>query len=438
MKKSSPVLALLLALAMLLCLSACGENAADGSGTPAPSTSNPEGGQPSSSDEEVSFLLFNNKYEYDAPLKEIAARYHELHPNVTVEIESMTSDAYTTDLATRFAGGVEPDIFICVGNSDILNWEPYLEDLSDQPWVSDVADVAIAPVSVNGHFYGFPLSMVGGGYMYNTALFEKAGIEGYPKTPSELEAAVQKLRDAGYIALIETYSNFYQPGNFMAPYGFAAQDDPMAFIQGLNDGTESMIGNEAMLEMANYWNWEASICDNTMDYDFSTQISLMANQEAAITYGGNWSQVAFDEVDPDLPLSLMPIPMSENAEENDYLLGGCTNYWVVNKNSKALDAVKDFLTWLATDPEGQQQFTGKLKLIPGFKSFTADEKDIGSLGRVVQQFLSEGKLYDYYRGYFPSGCTQAFGDDMGRMAAGLITPEEYVACMQDAWDRLKK
>ena len=164
---------------------------------------------------------------------------------------------------------------------------------------------------------------------------------------------------------------------------------------------------------------------------------MIANQEAAMTYGGNWSQLAFDDVDPNLPLGLMPVPISNNASDNDYLLCEPQNYWVINKGSdEKKEAVKAFLNWLFTTAEGQKAFSEELRMVSAFQSFGCTEDELGSLNKDAAHYFNAGKVKNFYRGYFPDGGAQAFGEAMGKMAAGKLTPEQFVQTMQDDWERL--
>ena len=415
--------ALLLALALVLGLTACG------------SSSSSEDTSSENGDEVKTIYIYQTKIEIQDALEAVTAKYTETHPNVRFQIES-TADGYNTGLKAKFAGGEAPDIFSITGYSDALVWQSRLADLSDEPWVSDMIPAAQENVLIDGQVLAFPLSVEAAGYVYNTALFQAAGIDKVPTTREELADAVQKLSDSGVAAPItECYMDWYQLGNFMVNLGFAGQEDSKAFIDGLNDGTETFVGNPVFEELADYITFEYNLSTNPSTTDFNTQTSMVSSQDLAITIGGNWSQPTYDAVDPNLPVSLMGIPYSSNEKENDqlYLVG---TYWGVNKDSEALPEIKDFLTWLTTTDEGKECLTLDLQFIPAYNSIPADPDSIGALGQTVSDYIAAGKTDSIYYTFYPDGFTQAAGEAVQKLGAGKSTADEFLQELQDSWDSL--
>ena len=363
--------------------------------------------------------------------------YSESHPGVKFVCES-ASDNYATSLKTKFSGGDAPDIFSIQGYSDALVWQSQLADLTGEPFTSEMIDTSAENVTLDGKVVAFPLSVEAAGYVYNTALFEQAGITKVPTTKEELAEDVQKLADAGVSAPIsKTYMDWYQLGNFMINLGFAGQEDPKAFIDGLSDGSASFVGNKVFEELADFITFEYALDTNPSTTDFNTQTSLVGSGDMAITIGGNWSQPTYDAINPDLPVSLMGIPYSSDEKENDqlYLVG---TYWGVNKDSENLDTVKDFINWLVTSDEGKECMTKTLQLIPAYNNMEADADSIGTLGKAVSDYMAAGKVDNIYYTFYPDGFAQAAGEAVQKLGAGKSTNEEFLQELQDAWDNLSK
>ena len=231
--------------------------------------------------------------------------------------------------------------------------------------------------------------------------------------------------------------DWYQLGNFMINLGFAGQEDPKAFIDGLSDGSASFVGNKVFEELADFITFEYALDTNPSTTDFNTQTSLVGSGDMAITIGGNWSQPTYDAINPDLPVSLMGIPYSSDEKENDqlYLVG---TYWGVNKDSKNLDTVKDFINWLVTSDEGKECMTKTLQLIPAYNNMEADADSIGTLGKAVSDYMAAGKVDNIYYTFYPDGFAQAAGEAVQKLGAGKSTNEEFLQELQDAWDNLSK
>lgn len=133
-------------------------------------------------------------------------------------------------------------------------WQSQLADLTGEPFTSEMIDTSAENVTLDGKVVAFPLSVEAAGYVYNTALFEQAGITKVPTTKEELAEDVQKLADAGVsVPISETYMDWYQLGNFMINLGFAGQEDPKAFIDGLSDGLHHL------WEIKYLKNWQISL-----------------------------------------------------------------------------------------------------------------------------------------------------------------------------------
>lgn len=434
MKKMKRTGTLLLAAGMCFCLSACK------SSNPQPSSSDKEQGKQTeaSSDTEgtKTIYLYQMKIEIDDALKKVAEAYKESHPGIDIVIES-ASDNYATSLKTKFMGGEAPDIFTVVGYEDAKMWSSHLEDLSDQPWADNMIDLAKEGITIDQAVYGMPVSVEGYGYMYNKNLFEKAGITELPKTVTSFKQTIEKLEAAGIQPITEPYMDWYQAGNFMINVGIARQEDPMGFIKGLNDGTQSFAGNKVFEELGNFLLYDVSKCASPFNTDFNTQMSTFSNQEVAITLGGNWNQPTLDAAENNIHAGLMAFPINDDEKANDKLYAGVTGYWAVNKDSDVKEEAKEFLAWLSTTPEGQTYMTKDLQLIPAFTDFTADSEAIGELGKDLSDYIQAGKIYGMYNSYYPDGCAQKFGEAVQKLLAGKTNVEEFTQELQDSWDSLK-
>lgn len=391
-----------------------------------------------STTEKQRVVLYNNKIEIVDALNRMAEDYNASHEGVELVVDTTGSDDYATTLKTRFAGGEEPDIFVITGTEQMMLWMEKLEDLTDQPWVSDMVDVAIPNISFEDKIYGFPVGIEGYGYMYNRDLFAKAGIDKLPTTLDELSQDVEKLKAIGVnYPFVNTFGSWYQSGMFYFSAALAQQADPFAFIAGLNDGTQTIVGNEAFIGLANMIALDFAGCDSPLNTDFSAQVSKFGSGAAAIAMGGTWNQPTLDDANKDLNCGLMPLPITADAAKNDVLYAGVTNYWAVNNNSPAKDAAKEFLNWLATDVEGQRYLTTEMVNIPAFKSVPVDTEAIGDLGRSLSEYLSAGKTLGIYNSRYTFGAAEAFGTIIQKYGAGMIDQDTFLKELQAAWDENK-
>lgn len=386
--------------------------------------------------EEKTIYLFQTKIEIDEALKNVAAKYCETHPGIKFVIESSGGSDAATALKTKFAGGEAPDIFTLAGRSEMQLWSERLEDMADQPWVDDMVQIAKDNSNIDGKTYGFPVSVEGNGIMYNKDLFEQAGITEIPKTFSEMKAVVEMLEAAGIQPFVEAQMDWFQ-GYILVGMGCSRQPDANGFIDGLNDGSATFVGNQTFNDLANYIIYEAEKSQNPLNTDFNTQIASFASGKVAMSLGGNYNQPSINAIAPDINMALMGMPINEDPEANDKLFGGVTGYWCVNKESKVKEEAKEFLAWLAMTEEGRECITKDLQFIPPFTTFEADEASIGNLGASMNDFIKNDKIYGLVV-YYPDGFGQASGEAVQKLIAGKVSVEEFEQELQDAWDQLKQ
>jgi raffinose/stachyose/melibiose transport system substrate-binding protein len=133
--------------------------------------------------------------------QKVADDYTAAHPNVTIEIEQVQNeDLQRTRIPVALQSGVAPDLFQQWGGGELAAQADagYLMDLTDV-LSSDISRLGggVAPWQYNGKTYGLPFQFGVEGIWYRKSLFEQAGITDEPATMDELNAAVQKLKDAG-------------------------------------------------------------------------------------------------------------------------------------------------------------------------------------------------------------------------------------------------
>jgi len=383
--------------------------------------------------------LFQNKPEITEQLVVLKKEYEESHPGITLEIETVVfAEAYTA-LKTKFASNEMPDIFSNEGYQQLDMWIDNLEDLSDQPWVKDIIEVAKDSMSKDGKTYGLPLSLEGYGYVYNKDLFAKANITELPKTLSELKVVAEKLESKG----ITPFANALQIWPFLGKYSInnfiAKLPDPNAFIKGLNDGTakfsdyrqlfEDMLKNVELI--VKHGNKDQMTTDNDRMY------GLLTSGECAMFQNGNWTEIVMRRTNSEVNVGLMPIPINDDVSLNDKLFVGVPTNWVIYKNSKAKTEAKEFLNWLVTSDAGKRYITKEFKFIPAFKSIQASPEDIGQLGQDVQKYISEGKVLGWHWQKYPDGAIQEFNATLQKYIVGKLTSDQVLIEFQETWDKLK-
>ncbi|MFS0779450.1 extracellular solute-binding protein [Neobacillus sp. 3P2-tot-E-2] len=393
-------------------------------------------------DDKVVVDIFQGKVEIADQLKALTDEYTKQHPDVTFNIETVGGGADgAAALKAKFASNQAPDIFTNGGDQEALVWKDKFENLSDQPWIKDAFEGTLDGMTLDGKVYGMPFNMEGYGFAYNKKLFEKAGIKELPTTFSELEAAAKKLDAAGITPFSIGYAEWWVLANHGMNVPFAYQEDPDAFIKGLNEGTAKIEGNK---EFDNYF----KLLDLTMKYgnknplttDYNTQVTLFATGEAAMIQQGNWIQPMLDKLDPDLEVGFIPLALSDDPAQSDKLMIDVPSNWVLYNKAPEADkeAAKDFLNWMVTSEEGKTALTKEFKYIPAFKTIDANPEDIGALGADLLKYSKEGKAYQWQFMKYPDGAGQEFGATLQAYVGGQKSKEEAMKALDETWAKLKK
>jgi len=389
---------------------------------------------------QVTLRIFQFKVEIAEAFERMRKEYEKEHPNVRIAVETVGGGSdYGAALKAKFASGDEPDIFNNGGYQELKTWLPRLEDLSDQPWVGDVLDVAKDPMMSGGKMYGMPVNVEGLGFIYNKALFKQAGITDPPNTLSELRAACDKLKAAGITPFANGYGEWWVLGNHNFNVAVAQQPDPDAFVAAMNNGTGKIPGNPVFEKWADLLDLTLKYSNpNPLTTDYNTQVTLFASGQAAMMQQGNWTQVQINGINPDLDLGVLPMPIDDDEAKNDKLYVGVPNNWVINKNSPVKEQAKEFLNWLVTSETGKRYIVEEFKFIPAFKTITVEnEETLGDIANAIITYNQAGKVLPWQWFKYPEGVVMELGSAMQAYIAGKSSREQMFQSFQNSWDNLR-
>jgi raffinose/stachyose/melibiose transport system substrate-binding protein len=414
--------------AMVVALAACG-----GGGTLNSDDSKDSG----SSKDGKTLNVFQFKAEIAKDMEKMAKDYEkETGVKVVVQTVGGGSD-YGAALKSQFASGNEPDVFNNGGFTEAKTWQDKLEDLSDEKWVSDLTDLSKEPMTIDGKLYGMPMNLEGYGFIYNKEIFKKAGITELPKTLTELTEASEKLKADGVTPFSIGYGEWWILGNHLLNIPVAQQDDPDQFIADLNAGKGKFEDNKQFKEFMNLFDLTIKYGNkNPLTTDYNTQVSQFAEGKTAMIQQGNWAQQLITDVNPDIEMGFIPMPINDDKEKMDRLPVGVPNNWVVNKNSKNKEEGKKFLEWMATSETGKDYMVNKFKFIPAFKSIEA--ADLGPLADDIIKYSKEDKTISWNWFKYPDGAVNEMGAIMQAYVGKQKTSEEMLQDFTKTWEKMKK
>ena len=221
--KLRKVLALTLAAAMTLSLTACGGSGEGGAEAPATETPAADDGAaaetPAADDGDeaaapaassgvtyasinlgedykdltttIKFIHHKTDREEDGTISDLIAKFNELYPNIMVETEGITD--YQEDALLRLSAGDWGDVMF-IPAVDKAELSTYFIPFGTVEEMSEYVNFADEWMDDN-MCYGIGFMGNAQGILYNKKVFADAGITELPKTPDEFIAALQAIKD---------------------------------------------------------------------------------------------------------------------------------------------------------------------------------------------------------------------------------------------------
>ncbi len=393
-----------MALTMVFALAACG-----GSGA-------------SSDSDAVTITIFNSKMEIQSQMEEMAAQYSE-EKGVNVEVH-YSNDTVAAHMATRYASN-EPYTISMVDAKDIYSLAvDHGIDLSGEPWVENTTQA----ISVDGKVLGFPVCVEARGIIYNAdAIKNVTGKDFDPatiKTTADFQAIVDELIAGGMESPTGVMKEDWSLAAHFLSEVYEQREDPAAFIEGLKDGSVSLIDDAKFNEMMDTFD---ILKDNNYAKDAAISAERevteqkLAEGEIAFMFGGNWDWSVLSAYDYTENMGIMPVPNDSNDGSNEKLVGGGSKYFFIDSSEQTSDAqrqaAKDFLNWLVMDEEGQDFLVNSCALVPAYSNITLPVSD--PLGASVKSYADAGALIDNYN-YLPDDHYSICGASFQKYLAGQI------------------
>lgn len=378
-----------------------------------------------------------------ALLRSMAEEYARMTPGVKVSLEFMDNESFKQKLPTMLQSGARPDIFYSWGGGVLADQfkAGFAKDISQQvqgEWAGKYSTAGVSAFTVEGKIVGVPISASDVGFWVNKPLADKAGIDlSAIKTWDDFLTAVQKAKDAG-LTPIALGAKDKWPAQLYLGYlavRVAGQEGFAAAMRGEAGGFRSEAFIKAAAEFKRLIDmkpFQAGFADSAyaaasgMFGDGGAVFHLMGDWEYQAQRGLSQSKAGLS----DTQLALIPFPsVTGGAGDASDTFGGI-NGWVVAKGASR-EAI-DFLKWFNA-PEQQTKMAAGGFNIPVAKG--ADSALTNPFFRQIADRLGKAAFHQIF-------LDQALGADVGAsfndaatdLALGVVTPEEAMESIQQAWE----
>lgn len=366
-----------------------------------------------------SITVWDHTYSYEDSLLDLIDGFEKEYPNVEVDYEIKADGDYDSLLKTAIQSGAGPDLFWTNGTATTTMPDfvktGVCEDLTDKVDFSFISDNAMKLATIDDKAYSVPwMTMDTRTCYYNKDMFKENGWE-IPKTFSEFEKLLAKIKDSGVTPISLAYDSWTMLFAFEPiPAGF----DP-EYSAGLDDYSVKATDQPARDCMQKMVDWakEGYFGDNWLGVtDSSSQNLAFTTGNAAMTIGGSWDAATISMNNPGLNYGAFAIPAEDGTTG---LVGTASNGFSVNSASENLDAALAFANYCATK-DAQTVWVQSQGAVSGSDEIEASSevaKEISESGQgnvyrswqnVLSSYSSTGEASNVWAEDFP----KIFTDEM--------------------------
>jgi multiple sugar transport system substrate-binding protein len=375
-------------------------------------------------------ITFSSWVGGDPTMKQMAADFHKLHPNITIQFQNVSADNASQKLTTQIAGGNPPDVAYIDASSTsdfasrdaLVNLDNYISR-SKIVKPDDYVDAFKTFVTYDNHLWGLPIDGESTGLFYRTDLFKAAGISGPPKTWDEFQSDVEKLTDPakkqyGYEVFAPEAAYYWYPWLYQAG-GDLLSDDGKDVVF---DSPEAQKAADFYVNLAKY-----SPKDYLNSNSYDGRVAF-AQGQVAMYMAGSWLAGTLHSEDPQIDdkWSTAPLP-NGSAGCKTTIAGDSLVLLAHSKNPDAawlwieyLQKPENLALWTYKSPNGTE--------LPPLKSLL-NSPDLAKTKPVLKgfaQLMQCGVASTVSNPKFPQ-IEQQLNTELGKAFYGQQTAEQALA-----------
>lgn len=398
-----------LMIVLLLCVSAA-------------ACSNPGGNGGSKKNKTKVTLAYWNTEETMAPfLKLLEAELEDIE----IEYNYVENQFYGTAIKTKLTAG-EGDDIMAFAPLDVysLSSQGQVLDLTER-YGSLYSDAGKVPYTFDGKLYAVPMLSWYEGIFYNKTIFEEHNIS-VPTTFDEWIGVCEQLAADGIKPLTlgaKNGSTLLKSCLGYVTAEYLLNDKGRDFDYRFSKGEASLAGTwDPYIAKWKTLIDKGFINTNMLGIDDNQALDEFATGKAAMWASGPWSYATIKQKNINLKFDMFPY-LGEKPE-NACLVGAPGAGFVVNSNSKVMEAALKVLDLMATE-RGQQAL---LEGNPGSSSYLVGvESELPAEYTSVRQTLESGRVYCAWENWgLATHCFNVFTQNLQGLVANRVTVGEML------------
>ncbi|MEX3014228.1 ABC transporter substrate-binding protein [Gymnodinialimonas hymeniacidonis] len=380
---------------------------------------------------------------------DLASAFNESQGDVSVTVVTNTSDVFNPALIPALSAGEGPDLFTFgtgPGQPAALIAGGLVADLTgayyEHDWASTIPEGIVVQTSSEGSLWAFGNEVETTGMFYNSAIFEENGIS-VPTTWAEMEAAVATLMEAGYdtpigLAGADRWPASHWMSMMMGRYAGPEGIENVLFADGEWTDAPFVAAMARFEEMAeNGWFGPTPIA-----IGYGELMDSFWAGDVPMTFTGPWVisggiEAAGDRISDYSVFAVPPFEDGQQIHPTNSIGSG----WYIRGNSENVDAAVAFLNYMFLTQEGRVALLNAGTIPVGPLDAALAEADMPALAvdiwNTSDEYASNGSVPAFLDTITPASLTDVTYDGLQAILLDVMSPEEFTAEMQAAWQVAK-
>lgn len=447
MKGCKLAICLVLLLSML---SACSKG--NDASNKAPANRNKQGGeQTQQAEKEVKLTFFNTSAEVNEVFEKLFKSYHELHPNVTVElIPTPIGGAQIEKFQSLLASG-NPATIANLDAGTILQYKDSFMDLESEKakYEGLTKPGAVEGALLDGKFLGIPWTAQGYGLLYNKRAVEEAIGGAFDpasiKTRNDLEALFKKIQASGKAPVMIHGADWSLGAHYLGlTYSLQSDkvDENRKFVESLESGNTKLADNPQFNGLMDTFDLLKKYNARQKDplvADYNKDSADFAKGEAAFYFMGDWTWAVIGPLEGrDKEFGVIPVPISNNPDDygNSQIAYSEPKLFAIDNSGSTPEqqkAAKEFIEWMVTSQEGQDAIISQMGLSMPYKDVKVKGTNI--ISDAVSKYVDEGKVMNIgVINYLPQDYWSKTGASMQKYLVGKSDRKGLADEVQQYWE----
>ncbi len=382
----------------------------------------------------VTLDFFQFKFEAADQFKAMVAQFERENPDIRVKINNSADSQ--TDLRTRLVKNRVPDVVTFNGDISfgMFAASGVFHDFTDDPLVKDLNPgmVSIARNLVQTkdpkakRLYGLPFAGNASGYIYNKALWRRAGVdpENPPRTWSEFTAMLDRFKDQGIEPVQATLSDSWTTQAPLASLaGTMVPENRYAELLTGKTDFRAIWSDPAEREVELF---SHSTGDKGVTYQQGTQ--NMANGRVAVLPLGTYAIPQIRMINPNADLGFAQMPANDSPSDQILTAGDDVMLTMGATTSHPKEAMR--LIRYLMQPEQLRTYAKAQTAFVPTRNVEAGDPALNG----VLPFFRANRLADFCDHYIPSSI------NIGGYLQTMVTKGDingFIDSMQAEWDKVQ-